>query len=138
MPRKLRRRAGTILAAVVVVLCWLAPACGSSTPSYCSAGDQLKSSAKELGNVDVTKNGLDSLKSAVKKVETDAKTFADEAKSTFAPQTEAVEKSLSELDTAVESAQGESAVSAVTTIKSPLTQVTTSINNLLSAVSDKC
>jgi hypothetical protein len=53
-----------LLPAVVLVLSGLTAGCGSSTPAYCTAGSQLKTSIHDLGNVDVTKNGLGSLKTA--------------------------------------------------------------------------
>ena len=65
----------------------LAAGCGSSTPAYCTDASQLKTSVGNLGNVDVAKDGLGSLQTALSKVQADAKTFAADAKPAFPPQT---------------------------------------------------
>jgi len=75
------RRWGLVPAAVLVLaLSGLAAGCSSSKPAYCTSGSQLKTSVEDLGNVDVAKNGLDSLQTAVSSVQADAKTFAADAK----------------------------------------------------------
>src|SRR5450631_2652908 len=47
-------------AVLPLVLSGLAAGC-SSTPSYCTAATNLKTSVSNLGDVDVAKNGLNSL-----------------------------------------------------------------------------
>ena len=54
-----------------------------------------------LGNVDVAKNGLGSLQTALTSVTSDAQTFAADARSAFAPQTTALQNSLSGLQSAI-------------------------------------
>jgi hypothetical protein len=132
----IRRR--LLLPAVVLVLSSLAAGCGSSTPAYCTAGSQLKTSVHDLGNVDVTKNGLGSMKTALGKVQASAKTFASEAKSAFAPQATALRNSLSGLQAAIKAAQGQPSLTAVQAIVSSLTQVKTSASSLQHAISGKC
>ena len=124
--------------AVVLVASGLAVGCGSSTPAYCTAGSQLKTSVHDLGNVDLTKNGLGSLKTALGKVQASAKTFASEAKSAFAPQATALRNSLSGLQAAIKAAQGQPSLTAVQAIVSSVTQVKTSAGNLQKAISGKC
>ena len=65
--------------------------------TYCTDAANLKTSVSNLGNVDVAKNGLSSLQTALNSVTSDAKTFAADAKSAFAPQTTALKNSLSGL-----------------------------------------
>ena len=92
-------RTGLLVAAAVLapVLSGLAAGCSSSTPAYCTAAANLKTSVSDLGNVDVAKNGLSSLQTALTSVTSDAKTFAADAGSAFAPQTTALQNSLSGL-----------------------------------------
>jgi hypothetical protein len=129
-----------LIPAVVLALAGLTTGCGSSssTPNYCAAASQLKTSVHNLGNVDVAKNGLSSLNTALSSVASNAKTLASEAKSTFAPQTTALRNSLSALDTAIKSAKGQSPLAAVQAVVSSLTQVRNSATNLAKAVSGKC
>ena len=59
-------------AVLAPVLSGLAAGCSSSTPAYCTAAASLKTSVSNLGNVDVAKNGLGSLKTALTSVTSDA------------------------------------------------------------------
>ena len=123
---------------VLVVSGLAASGCSSSPPAYCTAASQLKTSVSNLGNVNVAKNGLSSLQTALGKVQTSAKTFAADAKSAFPSQTTALNTSLSSLGTAIKSAQGQSPVTAATTVVPAVTQVKNSASALQSAVSGKC
>jgi hypothetical protein len=131
-------RGWLLFPAVVLVASGLATGCGSSKPAYCTAGDQLKTSVQNLGNVDVAKNGLNSLQTALSSVTSDAKTFAGEAKSTFAPQTTALNTALSGLKTAITSAKSQPSLTAASAVASAVTQVKNSATALQSAVSGKC
>ena len=57
-----------LLPAAVLVLSGLAAGCSSSTPVYCTDAANLKTSVSNLGNVDVAKNGLSSLQTALNDV----------------------------------------------------------------------
>ena len=83
---------------LALVLSGLAAGCSSSKPTYCTDAANLKTSVSNLGNVDVAKNGLSSLQTALTSVTSDAKKFAADAKSAFAPQTTALQNSLSGLE----------------------------------------
>jgi len=126
-----------LLAAAVLalVLSGLAAGCSSSPPSYCTAAANLKTSVSNLGNVDVAKNGLGSLQTALNSVTSDAHTFAADAKSAFAPQTTALQNSLSGLETAIKSAKSQPSLTAASAVASSVTQVKNSASALQSAVS---
>ena len=96
-------RTGLLVAAAVLapVLSGLAAGCSSSTPAYCTDAANLKTSVSDLGNVDVAKNGLGSLQTALNSVTSNAKMFAADAGSAFAPQTTALQNSLSGLQSAI-------------------------------------
>ncbi len=66
-------RGWLLLPAAVLVLSGFTAGC-SSTPDYCTAATQLKTSVHNLGNVNVAKNGLGSLQTALSSVQTNAKT----------------------------------------------------------------
>ena len=53
---------------VLVVSGVAASGCSSSPSAYCTAASQLKTSVHNLGNVNVAKNGLSSLQTALGKV----------------------------------------------------------------------
>jgi len=126
-----------LLPAAALVLSGLATGC-SSTPAYCTDASQLKTSVNDLGNVDVAKNGLGSLQTALSKVQTSAKTLAADAKSAFPSQTTALKNSLSGLENAIKSAQGQPPLTAAAAVASSVTQVKTSADNLQSAVKGNC
>ena len=71
--------------AAVPVLSRLAAGCSSSKPAYCTDATNLKTSVSNLGNVDVAKNGLGSLQTALNSVQTNANMFATDAKSAYPP-----------------------------------------------------
>jgi flagellar capping protein FliD len=127
-----------LLPAAALVLSGLAAGCGSSKPDYCTAASQLKTSVQDLGNITVNVSDLGSVKTAVGKVQANAKTFASEAKSAYAPQTTALRNSLSGLQSAVTSAQAQPSLTTVQAVVSSVSQVKTSASALQSAVAGKC
>ena len=110
----------------------------SSKPAYCTAASQLKTSVHNLGNVNVAKNGLSSLQTALSKVQTSATIFAADAKSAYPSQTTALKNSLSSLETAIKSAKGQPPLTAAAAVVPAVAQVKTSASNLQSAVKGKC
>ncbi len=131
-------RGWLLLPVAVLVVCGLGTGCSSSPPAYCTAASQLKTSVHNLGNVNVSKNGLGSLQTALGKVQTSATTFASDAKSAYPSQTTALKNSLSSLETAIKSAKGQPALTAASAIVPAVTQVKNSASALQSAVSGKC
>jgi hypothetical protein len=128
------------LPAVVMILLGLTAGCSSTPakPAYCTAASQLKTSVHNLGNVNVSQNGLGSLQTAVSKVQTSATTFATDVKSAYPSQTTALKNSLSSLDTAIKSAKGQPPLTAAAAVVPAVTQVKNSASTLQSAVKGKC
>ena len=122
----------------VLVLSGLAAGCSSSKPAYCTDAANLKTSVSNLGNVDVAKNGLSSLQTALTSVQTNAATLTTDAKSAFPSQTAALNTSLTTLATTIKSAKGQSTATAATAIVPAVAQVKNSASSLQSAVSGKC
>ena len=127
-----------LLPAAVLVVSGLAVGCSSSKPAYCTDAANLKTSVQNLGNVDVAKNGLSSLQTALTSVKTNASAFATDAKSAYPSQTAALNTSLSSLQTAITSAKGQPLATAAATIVPAVTQVKNSASALQSAASGKC
>jgi hypothetical protein len=125
-------------AILVLVLSGLAAGCSSSKPAYCTDAANLKTSVSNLGNVDVAKNGLGSLQTALSSVKTDANALASDAKSAFPSQTMALQNSVSSLGTAITSAKGQPLLTAAAAVAPAVTQVKTSASALQSAVSGTC
>jgi len=125
-------------AVLVLALAGLAVGCSSPPPAYCTAGTNLKNSVHNLGNVDVAKNGLGALQTALSKVKANAKTFASDAKSAFPSKTTALQNSLSGLDTAITSAKGQPPLTAATTVASSVANVENSAETLNNAIKSKC
>jgi len=125
-------------AILVLVLSGLAAGCSSSKPAYCTDAANLKTSVSNLGNVDVAKNGLSSLQTALSGVQTNANTFASDAKSAFPSQTTALQNSVSSLGTAITSAKGQPPLTAAAAVAPAVAQVKTSATALQSAVSGTC
>ncbi len=136
---RLGTRRWVLLPAAVLplVLSGLAAGC-SSTPAYCADATNLKTSVSNLSKVDVSKNGLSSLQTALNSVQTNASKFTTDAKSAFPSQTAALQNSLTSLETAIKSAKGQPAATAATTIVPAVAKVTTSASSLQSAVSSNC
>ena len=65
-----------LLPAATLAVSGLAAGCSSSPPAHCTAASQLKTSVHNLGDVNVAKNGLSSLQTALGKVQTSAKTHS--------------------------------------------------------------
>jgi hypothetical protein len=138
---RLSMRRWLFLPVVVLILSGFAAGCSSSSsskPAYCTSASQLKTSVQNLDNVDVAKNGISSLQTALSSVKTNATTLASDAQSAFGPQVTALQTSISSLDTAVNSAKGQPALTAAKTIAAPLMQVKSSASNLVNATSGKC
>ena len=127
-----------LLPAAILVLSGLAAGCSSSKPAYCTDAANLKTSVSNLGNVDVATNGLGSLQTALNSVTSNANKFASDAKSAFPSQTTALKNSLSSLETAIKSAQGQPPVTAAAAVVPPVAQVKNSASALESAVSGNC
>ena len=131
-------RGWLLLPAAILVLSGLAAGCSSSKPAYCTDAANLKTSVSNLGNVNVAKNGLGSLQTALSSVQTDANASATDAKSAYPSQTTALQNSLSSLNAAIKSAKGQPPLTAAAAVVPAVAQVKTSAGAVQSAVSGTC
>jgi hypothetical protein len=109
----------------------------SGKPSYCAAGEQVKSNVKDLGKVTVT-GGMSSAQSALKNVQTSAQKFDSESKGAFSSQTTALKNALTGLQTDLKSLHGLPSATQLKALVSQGGKVKTAATNLQSAWSAKC
>ena len=96
-----RLRFGTpALSAVAAVVVIALAGCGSSKPGYCADRTNLENSIKGLTSLSVS-SGLSGLEAQLTKIETDATTLVNSAKSDFPTETSAVKSSVDSLSSAV-------------------------------------
>ena len=130
-------RTGLLVAAAVLapVLSGLAAGCSSSTPAYCTAAANLKTSVSNLGNVDVAKNGLSSLQTALTSVTSDARRSPRMRSRPSRRRPRRCRTRCPAWSTAIRSAKSQPSVTAASAVASSVTQVKTSASALQSAVS---
>jgi hypothetical protein len=88
----------TRCAATLICLAVLATGCsGSSSAALCDDAASLRASVAALQHVDIVKNGVSSLQSALDQVKADASKTADAARTEFKPQVDALESALAAL-----------------------------------------
>jgi hypothetical protein len=126
-------------AAIVAVAVLCAAACGgSSKPSYCSAVSNLESSIKAIPSTNIVQTGLSGLESALSKVQSDAQTAINEAKSDFPNETSALKTSIDTLTTTVKQATSSPTAATIAQIPAQVSAVVTAANNFQSATKSKC
>jgi len=130
----------TLSATLAIGACAAFSACGGSDkPAYCSDVSDFKDAVSELTDVQVTQNGVSELTAAVNKVETSGQTLVSSAKSEFAPQTSALEGSLTALSaTSKQLANPQTAKAALAAVPAEVKAVKTSFDALSNAVKTKC
>jgi len=131
-------RTAETLAAIVLCGAAVAACGGSSKPSYCSAVSNLESSIKALPSTNVVATGLNGLKSAVAKVQSDAQTAINAAKSDFPTETTAVKNSIDGLSTTVKQAASSPTPATIAQIPGEVSAVVSAVNSFQSATKSKC
>lgn len=127
-----------IVPAVLSIAALLLAGCGSSKPAYCSSVKNLETSIKDLKNVDVIATGTNGLKSALSKIETDAKAVVGEAEADFPSQTSPVTSSLSSLTSTVKQLSGTQSAATVVKLGQGIEATVSAVQSFLSATSSKC
>ncbi len=110
----------------------------SGKPSYCSGGEQLKSSVHDLGKTNVAAGGMSSAQSALKSVQTSAQKFDSESKGAFSSQTTALRSALTGLQRDLKSLHGFPSATQLKALVAQGGKVKTAGANLQSAWSAKC
>jgi len=134
------KRRGTAATVAAAVLCAgvLAACGGSSKPSYCSAVTNLESSIKAIPSTNIVQTGLNGLKSSLEKVQSDAETAINAAKSDFPNETSALKTSIDTLSSTVKQAASSPSPATIAQIPGQVSAVVTAANNFQSATKSKC
>jgi hypothetical protein len=136
MPRQ--RQTVETLAALVLCTGAVAACGGSSKPSYCSAVSNLESSIKALPSTNIVQTGLNGLKSAVQKVQSDAQTAINNAKSDFPTETSALKSSIDSLSATVKQVASSPSAATIAQLPAQVSAVVTAVDNFQSATKSKC
>jgi hypothetical protein len=132
------RKTAQAVAAVVPSATAIAACGGSSKPSYCSSVSTLESSIKALPSTNVIQNGVSALESAVSKVQTEAQTAVNDAKSDFPTETSALKSSVDTLSATVKKAVSSPSPATLVQLPAQVSAVVTAANNFQSATKSKC
>jgi hypothetical protein len=124
--------------AALLIAAALLVGCGSSKPSYCSSLASLKSSIKAVPTTNVVQNGTNGLKSALTKVDDDAKAVVSSAKSDFPNESSALQSSVNALAASAKALGSNPSAAAIAQSVSDAAAVSTAVQNFSSATSSKC
>ncbi len=138
-----RRPAACLAAAAFLVGPITLTGCGGSdtttkTPAICSDIDALKTSVDDLKKVDVTQNGLATLKESLTKVQSDLKKVTDDAKKQYLTEVDAVDQAASSLAASLEAATVSPSAQTIAAVGVAVQALTASLKALESAVKDTC
>ncbi|HTX33220.1 MAG TPA: hypothetical protein VMD09_17710 [Solirubrobacteraceae bacterium] len=125
-----------VICTALVALVALA-GCGSSKPAYCSARTNLQNSVKGLTNLN-SSSGISGLKAQLDKIQSDANTLINQAKSDFPSQTSAIKSSLDGLESAVKGLPSSPSASQIAGVAASASGLVSSVKNFFDATSSKC
>jgi len=128
-------RAAVALVAVAGVVAMTG--CGSSKPAYCTDRTNLENSIKGLSHPDLS-NGLSSLEAQVKKIESNATTLVNSAKSDFPTETSAITSSVDALKSAVTQLASDHSAANIAAVTADAASVVKSVKSFTDATSSKC
>jgi hypothetical protein len=128
-------RAAVAVVAVVGVVAMAG--CGSSKPAYCTDRTSLESSIKGLSNLDLS-NGLSSLEAQLKKIESNATTLVNSAKSDFPSETSAITSSVDALKSAVTQLASDRSAANALAVTTDAANVVKSVKSFTDATNSKC
>ena len=112
-------------------------ACSSSPPAYCSSRDNLQNSVNGLKNLNAS-SGVSGLKSQVDKIQADATSVVNSAKSDFPTETSAITSSVNALKSSVSALSSSPSASQIATVSKDAGNVATSVTNFMNASNSKC
>jgi hypothetical protein len=125
------------LALVAVVVTAAMAGCSSSPPAYCTDRTTLENSVKGLTHPDLS-NGVSSLQAQLKKVESDATTLVNSAKSDFPSETSAITSSVDTLKSAVQQVASDHTATNIAAVATAASSVVSSVKSFTSATNSKC
>jgi hypothetical protein len=139
--RPRRRAASSPALLVVAAAAVLAPlagcSSGSSTPAYCADRSSLQNSVKGLTSLNAS-SGLSGLNSQIDKIQSDATTVVNSAKSDFPSETSAITSSIDALKSSVKGLSSSPSAAQIATITKDAGNVVSSVKNFTDASNSKC
>jgi len=111
--------------------------CGSSKPAYCTDRTNLENSIKGLSSPDLS-NGLSSLEAQLKKIESNATTLVNSAKSDFPNETSAITSSVDSLKSAVTQLASDHSAANIAAVAADAASVVKSVKSFTDATNSKC
>jgi hypothetical protein len=124
--------------AVVAATALIAVAgCGSSKPAYCSDRTNLENSVKGLTSLNFS-SGISGLESQAKKIESDATSLVNAAKSDFPSETGAVKSSVDALANAVKALPSSPSATQIAAIGASAASVASSVKSFVDTSKSKC
>lgn len=109
-----------------------------STAAICADAEATKASLKGIVDVNVLQDGTDALKSNFATFKSDAETLIASAQTQFAPETDAVKASISDLQTAIGNVKDSPSVAEVAALAPALASIKSTTQALLDAVDAAC
>jgi len=133
-----RTRTWSALAAVVAVVGAITMAgCSSGPPAFCTDRTNLENSIKGLTSLNVS-SGVSGLEAQVKKIESDATTLVNSAKSDFPNETSAITSSVDSLKSAVTQLASDHSAANIAAVAADAASVVKSVKSFTDATNSKC
>ena len=121
----------------MLALVALAGCGGSGKPGYCSDRANLENSVKGLTDLNVS-SGISGLETQLKKIQSDANSLVNSAKSDFPNETSAIKSSLTTLEASVQAAASNPSAGAITTVAGDASRFVDSVTTFTDATKSKC
>jgi hypothetical protein len=109
----------------------------SSSPAYCGDRTNLENSVKGLTSLNLS-SGVSGLKAQLDKIQQDATTLVNSAKSSFPSETSAITSSVNALKNSVGGIAANPSAAQVSTITTDAKNLVNSVNSFMNASSSAC
>ena len=109
-----------------------------SPAAYCAAADKLKTSVTAVRNVDIANAGLSAVQADVATIQGNLEEFKAAAQASFSTEVTALRNALADLQTALQSANGNVNTSTLAAIGTSIAGVVSAYTSLQNAVSARC
>jgi hypothetical protein len=110
----------------------------AGAPAVCSSADALRVSVADLGDVQVTENGMASLQDAVASVESDLQQVVDDASSQYGTQVDELKTGFDQVQAAASTALATPSATTVTAVVSSIRSLGTDTASFADQVASTC
>jgi len=134
----LMRRGAAVAAALVLLV---AVGCGDDdddSSAVCEDRDQLSASVQALGDVDVTADGVDALRTAVDDVVDDVDQLAEDAGDELSDEIDAVRDAISDVGTVLGTIGDQSVAGVIESLQAELTELSDAAQALVDEAGQAC